>query len=264
MSAIIENEKGKVLEFFYALDEMIGGKFILADIKISKILKCIADSESLYNLFAKNLVDFNFRQEFKDSILDKKVNGALIELPEEKEKIIAYVFHLFVEVDNKKLDLQNFINEYFFNPDGYNFSYANFSRNILFPFKKAIVDSLELSDIDGELATKEENLEEEGEEMEEEMKMGGNENIKMLYAKLMVSLSDLYSAVLNERKIKMEQKEEVYIIVSALNEAIKLQNIKIINALIIPLEYVLKKNKNVRSYYNIVQDDLCEIYDALQ
>ena len=62
----------------------------------------------------------------------------------------------------------------------------------------------------------------------------------------------------------MEQKEEVYIIVSALNEAIRIQNIKIINALIIPLEYVLKKNKNVRPYYNIVQDDLCEIYEAYQ
>ena len=264
MSAVIENEKGKVLEFFYALDEMIGGKFILADIKISKILKCIADSETLYNLFAKNLVDFNFKQEFKDSILDKKVNGALIALPEEKEKIIAYVFHLFVEADNKKLDLQNFINEYFFNPDGYNFSYANFARNMLFPFKKAIVDSLELSDIDSELGENNENIEEEGEQnMEEEVRTGG-ENIKMLYAKLMVSLSDLYSAVLKENRIKMEQKEEVYIIVSALNEAIRIQNIKIINALIIPLEYVLKKNKNVRPYYNVVQDDLCEIYDAYQ
>jgi len=263
LSTVIENEKGKVLEFFYALDEMIGGKFILADIKISKILKCIADCETLYNLFAKNLVDFNFKQEFKDSILDKKVNGALIELPEEKEKIMAYVFHLFVEADNKKLDLQNFINEYFFNPDGYNFSYGSFSRNVLFPFKKAIVDSLELSDIDGELIQNNENEEEGKEEMENEVRTG-NENVKMLYAKLMVSLSDLYSAVLKENKIKMEQKEEVYIIISALNEAIRLQNIKLINALIIPLEYVLKKNKKVRPYYNTVQDDLCELYDAYQ
>ena len=62
----------------------------------------------------------------------------------------------------------------------------------------------------------------------------------------------------------MEQKEEVYIIVSALNEATRIQNIRIINALIIPLEYVLKKNKKIRPYYNVVQDDLCEIYDALQ
>ena len=263
MSAVIENEKGKVLEFFYALDEMIGGKFILADIKISKVLKCIADSETLYNLFAKSLVDFNFKQEFRDSVLDKKVNGALIALPEENEKIIAYVFHIFVEADNKKIDLQNFINEYFFNPDGYNFSYASFSRNMLLPFKKAIVESLDLSDIDSELA-EDENVEGDGEENMEDEVRTGSENIKMLYAKLMVSLSDLYSAVLKENRIKMEQKEEVYIIVSALNEAIRIQNIKIINALIIPLEYVLKKNKNVRPYYNIVQDDLCEIYEAYQ
>ena len=262
MSVIIESEKGKVLEFFDALDEMISGKFILSDVKISKILKIIAGCETLYNLFAKCLIDFNFKQELKDSIVSKKTNGGFIVLPEEDEKKIAYVFHLFIQVDNKKINLQNFINEYFFNPDGYNFSYANFSTNVLVPFKESVQNALEIED--GEDYREESNNEEEDGKMEREYEKNDNADLKMLYAKLMVSLSDLYSAVLKDNKIKMEQKEEVYIIVSALNEATRIQNIKIINALIIPLEYVLKKNKKIRPYYNVVQDDLCEIYDALQ
>ena len=261
MSVIIESEKGKVLEFFDALDEMISGKFILSDVKISKILKIIAGCETLYNLFAKCLIDFNFKQEMKDSIVSKKTNGGFIVLPEDDNKKIAYIFHLFVQVDNKKINFQNSINEYFFNPDGYNFSYANFSRNMLIPFIDAVRNALEIDEGDGYQET---NNNKEDEEMEKEYEKNDNADLKMLYAKLMVSLSDLYSAVLKDNKIKMEQKEEVYIIVSALNEATRIQNIRIINALIIPLEYVLKKNKKIRPYYNVVQDDLCEIYDALQ
>ncbi len=260
MSKVIGNEKDKLVSFFAICDELISGKFILSDIKISKLLKSIATSSTLYNLFSECLVDYNSEQEFKASLTGKKQNGSLITLPQENNRIIAYAFYLFVQIDNKTINLQSFINQYFYNPDGYNLSYNNFSRNILVPFKKAILDSLNITNINKDVRG-----DDSGEDENEEEIRGVNmvqDNAKMCFTKLMVSLSDLYSAVLKDHKIRMEQKEEVYIIINALNEATRLQNIKIINALIIPLEYVLGKNKTVKSYYNIVKDDLVDIYNA--
>ena len=54
-------EVEKIKSFFIACDEMIEGRFILSDIKISKILKAIASSEVLYNTFAQVLNNFKFK-----------------------------------------------------------------------------------------------------------------------------------------------------------------------------------------------------------
>lgn len=259
MSKVIGNEKDKLISFFAICDELISGKFILSDVKISKLLKSIATSSTLYNLFSECLVDYNSEQEFKNSLTGKKQNGSMITLPEEHEKIIAYVFYLFVQIDNKIINLQNFINQYFYNPDGYNLSYTNFSKNILVPFKKTVLEKLNITNIDEDIEAED--------EIYQDNRRGAcvvQDNAKMCFTKLMVSLSDLYSAVLKDNRIRMAQKEEIYIIINALNEATRLQNIKIINALIIPLEYVLGRNKNVRPYYNIVKDDLVDIYEAIR
>ena len=60
-----ETENIKIKTFFDACNEMIQGRFILSDIKISKILKAIANSEVLYNLFAEVLSDFKFKKNLK-------------------------------------------------------------------------------------------------------------------------------------------------------------------------------------------------------
>ena len=46
--------------FLNACDEFIQGKFILADIKISKILRAISTSKEVYNLMAESLINYNF------------------------------------------------------------------------------------------------------------------------------------------------------------------------------------------------------------
>jgi len=46
-----------------------------------------------------------------------------------------------------------------------------------------------------------------------------------------------------------------------MNEAIKLENFKILNALIIPLEYILGKDKVLKNYYNDVKESLIKLYN---
>lgn len=250
-----ESENIKIKNFFDACNEMIQGRFILSDIKISKILKAIANSEVLYNLFAEVLSDFKFKEEFENAKTPNKVNGGYFAVPEEDEKIVALVFCILLEVDNQKMNLQNFVNDYFYSPEGYNISYSNFSLSVLVPFKNAVLNLLGCNEDGTPIKEEEEEVEPEEEEIEEEP----NHKQKILFANLKMSLNELLSVIVKS-KISYEEKEELKIIINALFEAIEMESLIIINALVIPLEHMIGKNKQVKFYYNDFKECLVQFY----
>lgn len=250
-----ESENIKIKNFFDACNEMIQGRFILSDIKISKILKAIANSEVLYNLFAEVLSDFKFKEEFENAKTPNKVNGGYFAVPEEDEKIVALVFCILLEVDNQKMNLQNFVNDYFYSPEGYNISYSNFSLSVLVPFKNAVLNLLGCNEDGTPIEEEEEEVEPEEEEIEEEP----NHKQKILFANLKMSLNELLSVIVKS-KISYEEKEELKIIINALFEAIEMESLIIINALVIPLEHMIGKNKQVKFYYNDFKECLVQFY----
>ena len=250
-----ESENIKIKNFFDACNEMIQGRFILSDIKISKILKAIANSEVLYNLFAEVLSDFKFKEEFENAKTPNKVNGGYFAVPEEDEKIVALVFCILLEVDNQKMNLQNFVNDYFYSPEGYNISYSNFSLSVLVPFKNAVLNLLGCNEDGTPIKEEEEEVEPEEEEIEEEP----NHKQKILFANLRMSLNELLSVIIKS-KISYEEKEELKIIINALFEAIEMESLIIINALVIPLEHMIGKNKQVKFYYNDFKECLVQFY----
>lgn len=252
-----ESENIKIKNFFDACNEMIQGRFILSDIKISKILKAIANSQVLYNLFAHVLSDFKFKEEFENAKTTTKINGGYFCLPEDEEKIIALVFCMLLEVDNQKMNLQNFVNDFFYSPEGYNISYSNFALSVLVPFKNAVLFLLEC-DENGEPLELEPELEEES-ETDEEYYSYANDQQKLLFANLKMSLNELLSVIMRS-KLNSEEKEELQIIINALFEAIDLENLNIINALTIPLEHMIGKNKHVKFYYNDFKEALIQFY----
>lgn len=250
-----ESENIKIKNFFDACNEMIQGRFILSDIKISKILKAIANSEVLYNLFAEVLSDFKFKEEFENAKTPNKVNGGYFAVPEQDEKIVALVFCILLEVDNQKMNLQNFVNDYFYSPEGYNISYSNFSLSVLVPFKNAVLNLLGCNEDGTPINEEEEEVEPEEEEIEEEP----NHKQKILFANLKMSLNELLSVIIKS-KISYEEKEELKIIINALFEAIEMESLIIINALVIPLEHMIGKNKQVKFYYNDFKECLVQFY----
>lgn len=250
-----ESENIKIKNFFDACNEMIQGRFILSDIKISKILKAIANSEVLYNLFAEVLSDFKFKEEFENAKTPNKVNGGYFAVPEQDEKIVALVFCILLEVDNQKMNLQNFVNDYFYSPEGYNISYSNFSLSVLVPFKNAVLNLLGCNEDGTPINEEEEEVEPEEEETEEEP----NHKQKILFANLKMSLNELLSVIVKS-KISYEEKEELKIIINALFEAIEMESLIIINALVIPLEHMIGKNKQVKFYYNDFKECLVQFY----
>lgn len=265
MNDISKDETQKLKNFIVACNEMIDGKFILSDIKIAKILKAIAGSILLYNLFTKSLVDFNFELEMRNAKTSNRVNGGYFKMPNEHKKIIALVFCLLLEVDNKKIKLQQFITDNFYSSEGYNISYSNFSMVMLVPFKNAVLNAINIKE-DGSLIK-----EIESEKLQKnQIKMGrvlSNtkvnkvEETNLEYANLRVSLNELANAIRLNTKLRENEKQELLIIVNAIFDCMDEQKVKIIMALTIAFEHTLGKNKIIAYYYNKYKKDLISILE---
>ena len=61
---IANDEKNLIMNVILSCNELIDGKFILADSKISKILKDVTESKEVYNLLSECMANFNFEREF--------------------------------------------------------------------------------------------------------------------------------------------------------------------------------------------------------
>lgn len=244
----------QIKNFFSACNEMIEGKFILSDLKIQKILKCIAESQVLYDLITKCLINFSFADEIKKAKTSNRVNGGYFNMPQEEHKIIALVFCLFLEVDNKRINLQKFITENFYNPDGYNISYSNFSLVMLVPFKNAIMNLLGCDENGNLIDTDDDYLKENQITMDEVINQNNEEKqnakINIGFANLHLALTELVNAIKVNSKLKINQKEELLIVSNAIADCIKNKNLKLISALLIAFEYALKNNRAIRPYYN--------------
>ena len=254
MQNFTELEKGKIIACLDIIDELIAGKFILFDVKASKLLKCIASSEYLYGLFAKCLMDYDFSRDICLGEEYRRLQGRF-KVPEDND-LLAFVFCLCLEVNNGKINLQSFVDKNFFSPSGYNYSYLNFAREVLSPFKATLMQCLGV----------EEGIEDnsnEGEQitMDIDNNISQNDN-KILFANLLFALNELHAKVTEDRKINKDIKSEEYIVMMGLIEAVRIENIKIINALIIPLEYILGKQKSVRDEYNEVKNCMIAIYES--
>jgi len=134
-------------KFLNRCDELINSKFILAETKISELLNSIADSEMLYHLFEKLTKDFDYNA-YKNvslSISKDNENRGVILLPESTGDRLSFIFCLLIELDNKQIEINKFLQTFFYEDGSYFESYYAFCNQIIKPFKimvKAAVDEL--------------------------------------------------------------------------------------------------------------------------
>lgn len=256
---ITEEERQNLVDFFNACNEMIDGRFILSDTKVSNILKCVVKSERLYNLYSECMQGFRFARELENSRADNPANGGYFQMPTEEKDIVAFVTCLLLEVDKRNINLQTFVTDNFYSADGYNISYSNFALTMLVEYKTAVKHLLNVDD-EGREIVDEDFMENQVtmEEVEEEVK--ANDNTKILFANLMLSIEELQHMINEDSKFKFSQKEELLIVLKALNRAVHLEDLLLINALLVPLEYVLGKNKKYREPYDKLKLLIADIY----
>lgn len=256
---ITEEEKQSIIDFYRACNEMIEGRFILSDTKVSNILKCIVNSETIYGLYSVCMKDFKFKSVLNRCLAENPANGGYFVMPEEEKEIVAFVTCLLLEVDKKNINLQAFVTENFFSPDGYNISYNNFALTVLVAYKTSVKNLIGVDEYGNESEV--ENLMDNQISIDEEMEtIETDKNTKILLANLIMNIQELQNAINDDNKIKFNDKEELLIVLKALDRAVHLEELLIINALLVPLEHSLGKNKRLNKLYDNIKLLIADIY----
>lgn len=247
----VKQENFELIEqFTQSCNDIIDGKFILADMKIANLFKFIDGKMELCDLFARALQNFNFDKEFAKSKLSNGIKGHSFKMPDDSVKIIAMVYSLLQDANCKKLDLYSFINTFFEggNEGNTNLAYNNFCLQVLVPFRDLVVsvleDKFELAPIPKP---------EPSYDAEIEMDMDP-------FTRLELIIDQILDSIRYEPKIKEEQKQELYIILKALKQASQMRSLSIIGAIAIGLDYLIKKVKSAKYFYAELQDCLSDLY----
>ncbi len=181
-----------IINFINACNDLVDGKFILADIKISKILKTISESTEIYNLIAESMINYDFDSEFQKAVVKNEQGLEKFELPDELEKIIPLVFCLLVEIDSKRINLNDFIKAQYPLANNQNEEYSSFVKTIIIPFRDAIANIFGV-----EVTTKKENkIEPESNIIDEKIKEHNEQLLEQLEQE--DDANDEYENVLNQ------------------------------------------------------------------
>lgn len=135
----MNNMKDKILLLLSKCKELKESSLILAAKKISEVLKCIANNIELYNLFESLTLNFNY-YEYKLKCLKccNNIEDNYVVLPCESDKALAFVFCLFVEIDKRVYNFQDFLDSYFWRDKSVSSSYQAFCKIIVEGFEEAI------------------------------------------------------------------------------------------------------------------------------
>ena len=253
-----DDEKQNLVAFFNGCNEMIEGRFILSDTKVANILKSVVSSEALYKLYSECMVGFKFAKMLDFCKASNPNNGGYFRMPDEEKDIIAFVTCLLLEVDKRNINLQTFVTDNFYSIDGYNISYNNFALLVLVEYKTAVKNLLGIDD-NGNSVEVEEGVQSEM-SFEEPEEVKPNDNTKILFANLILTIGELQNAINEDVKVKYTDKEELLIVLKALSRAVHLEELLIINALLVPLEYKLDKNKKHKKLYDKLKMLIADIY----
>ena len=138
----MEETYEKLRRFFNACDALIEGNYTSAEWKISEVLKAIAGSRSLTQIFSHVTSDFDYVAA-KRKFLRAPSNGAArgeAFLPTARNEILAFVFCLFVEFDGGAMSFSEFLLRYFYEDGSYTASYAHFAGRVVRPFRDIVRD----------------------------------------------------------------------------------------------------------------------------
>ena len=263
--------KNNLIDFYDACTDTQNAKIILADAKIGKILKIILESADLFAMVGECLINFNYDVEKQKAQVKNDGKPLYFKLPQDRKKVVALVFNLLSEFDTHKLDLHSFIREYFTSDDSFDMSYAflNFVHKVIFPFRDALCEIMSGEDEEIDLISTKQKIEEQKEvitqqqnnEEDEEEEVG--DLLGDFYSQVNRILKQIKDTINNDIKVKPDRRDEINITIDGMIQSMDIGNLKIMNALVISLYYLLSGIKSVKFYRTELQDVLSEFYAKL-
>ena len=217
------NEIKELIPFNNACEELIAGKYILADIKIASILKIVETNEKIKNIVATCLEDFNFKISFSAAIKQTNENFSFV-LPEQEKNLVALVYSLLCNINNGTINFTDFLNRFYSLDNSTDISL--FANEIIVPFKNAINSLFSKRHIIVET----------------------NDYQNNIYNKLKTNIKLILTNIDNF-KLKITEKEEFTMLLNSLYIASEKNDKKLVYSLMIGIDYFSKATKRVRNAY---------------
>ena len=248
------NKREELNLFLERADELIDSKYILADIKIVNLLKAIAGSDTLIALFKNCLTDFDYFEAQKKYLVKSQYLGAdkgEFVLPPNSRDLLAFVFNVLVDIDAKRIDLNQFISKYFYEDGSFSSGYSAFVSSMIKPFKNSVKMLME-SVIDGKLQDPVEALCEEEErraKAEQEAKERAIQEQELMQKTYGASVKKIKELLIEDKqkvrasKLADDVKEEVLLVVDMLANVIASEDKDAIIYAFIAYKYVAKSFK---------------------
>ena len=117
-------------KFKEKIDELVNAKHLFAERKISEVLKVVAGSRMLYELFEYVTRGFDYKT-FKSVCF---ISGGGVKLPKKDEDLLALCFLLLVEIDSGTESLDDLCDTYFPAGGSAQGKFAEFVVSVVIPF----------------------------------------------------------------------------------------------------------------------------------
>lgn len=252
--------------FYDACQELKKSKIILADAKVSAVVRSVVSSPALVEVVGETLVGYNFLNTL-DNLTRNKQNAIL---PSEPRKVIAFVFSLLSEIDARRIDLQEFVDQYF-KAETLAESFERFNEELIEPFCRYLCDWVngELGDDyqefcdedDGDEAEEDDESDDDAPQNDEITDVCSIDRVEQFFADVRIILTQIRETIALDSKIKPDRLADLNITINASIEAVDLQNLKIFNALLISLNNLLHSVKSVRFYNMELQNRVADFYN---
>ncbi|MGN1162771.1 MAG: hypothetical protein ACI4T2_02510 [Christensenellales bacterium] len=281
---IANDEKNLIMNVILSCNELIDGKFILADSKISKILQDITESKEVYNLLSECMANFNFDREFIRAKIKLPTKPGYFKMPDEKYKILPMVFCILVDISKHKIDFQSFLKDYFSSEDGKISEYENFANEVIKPFRNAISDMFELplvieervqkiqkndplqehkERIEAQKRMNEERKEQKMEEQSQQTKPEFEEPRLTIFGDITKIVNEIIATIQYDYHLKPDLKDNATIMLQGIKRACELEDFKLLNALLIGFDYVGGGIKSIRFIYKELKETIADFYANL-
>lgn len=247
-----------VEKFVVACNDMLSGKFLDLNKRLDKFLAVMTKSEDIIDLLADCLENFDEDVEFEKAFsVDKKTGGTKVTIPNEDTKRLALSATIFNNIINDKLNANQFLETFF--QDKKQTPMQNFLDKIIRPYRDTICKLFEL---DANITVEDIKNQIEQEKLfqkEEEKKAEAEQfpHLDELLAEITKTCNQVLALLKFEKK-RTDTLDDTEFVTNSILKACEKRDLMVINGLVIGLNYVSKKFKNIR---HLVADLNGLIYD---
>ncbi len=267
---ITNGQKMQIINFIDCCNQMISGKYILAENKIAQILTSIRSSEIIFEEVSKNLIGFDFEEKYYKLEVKNKLNGSKFTMPEERSEIIAMVYNLLNYFDLQKLNFHGFIVENYADDSG-KANYVLFGQEVLKPFRDAVTEIFDISadvkksEITAIMNSDDRAFSTQEELLKEKIKQDEIKDMqdKVFFDDLSKQIEELINVVKMDSKIKPAKKDDmIFILEACIKSANKYKDIENVSALLVAFDVLALKVKTVKYRYEKIKDLILSYYTA--